>query len=624
MKTQDDAELVREVLAGRREAFTTLVHRYQDFAYGVAIGILSDFDLARDVVQEAFLSAYCDLGKLRDPDRFAGWLYGIVRHMSLRARRELENVRAVAEELVLTGETVARPPSPDQAVEEDEKRELVQQALQGLSEKSREAVSLYYVDGMSYADIAGLLDVTETAVQGRLQRARAKLREELAMVKEAFGEEELSEDFSDEVKRLLDTVAVRAEERRQTVKRLTEIGAGAVDPLCEALEDPRDIVRAIAARTLCEIGDARALQPLLRGLYGHHKWAWKGDVFRDGRVLGIPGAREAFLSALRDGTRRERGVACRALSRAKGDDEVFDALGQVFRDTEATTWDTRYSAMEALCRLCPESAVEFVTEALNGESTDLRRLASWTAVRQGLVPPIEACLKGFTQAVEWWGRRCAGTLVLRHGEAGKAVLERLMREGSPDERCTAAMAMAQEGSGEALEILREELLGVPKDRKWGRAVSRTLAGQYSDQLAEWLEADGPRFVKGVPTMMWALARSRRAPVGPMIQNAFREGTPGVRGAACRILARKEGAAFIPELRKCLAEGRPRKVAQEAFWQMHRLRDAARPVALEMLDSDLWTERKAAVCLLRRWGVLTPEQRTRAEVDPHVAVRLSVD
>ena len=50
-----DAALVRAALAGDRDAFSILVRKHQDYAYGVAISLLSDFDLARDVVQEAFL-----------------------------------------------------------------------------------------------------------------------------------------------------------------------------------------------------------------------------------------------------------------------------------------------------------------------------------------------------------------------------------------------------------------------------------------------------------------------------------------------------------------------------------------------------------------------------------------
>ena len=305
MDRENDVALVKAALAGRREAFADLVTRYQDYAYGVAIGLLSDFELARDVVQEAFLCAYRDLRKLRDPARFGGWLCGIVRHTAHRALREAGQVRALAEELCGTMEPFAQTAPPDRAAEDAERREIVSRALARLSEKNREAVSLYYVDGLSYADIAGFLDVTEATVQGRLQRARAQLRKELKMVRETFKEKELPEDFSEEIGRLLEAAARHGEERGRAVERLTEIGAPAVAPLCEALKDPRLPVLRTAARALCAIGDPRALQPLLRGLYGHHAWGWKDDVFRDGRVLAIPGAREAFLSAIREGQRTE-------------------------------------------------------------------------------------------------------------------------------------------------------------------------------------------------------------------------------------------------------------------------------------------------------------------------------
>lgn len=68
MNERPDAVLVKETLAGDRGAFSVLVRRYEDYAYGVAIGLLSDFELARDVVQEAFLYAYRDLARLKRPD----------------------------------------------------------------------------------------------------------------------------------------------------------------------------------------------------------------------------------------------------------------------------------------------------------------------------------------------------------------------------------------------------------------------------------------------------------------------------------------------------------------------------------------------------------------------------
>jgi len=618
MDERPDATLVGEALAGDREAFSTLVRRYQDYAYGTAIGMLSDFELGRDVAQEAFLCAYRDLRKLREPERFGGWLRGIVRNTAHRALRELARVRSLAEELGYTAEQSVPP--ADQAAEEAERREIVQRALGRLNEKNREAVSLHYVNGLSYGDIAEFLGVTEATVQGRLQRARARLRKELKMVAETFKEEELPEDFSAEIKRLLDVAAVRGEEHERAIKRLTEIGAPAVDPLCEALGDPRIPVRRAAGRALCGIGDPRALQPLLRVLYSQYAHAWTGDIFADGRALAIPGMREALLEAVRT-AKSEKGqwLAFRALSYAKGDREVFDNFRQVFKDSESYIPRLRSAAMQALCRVAPESAVGVITEALHDPDPRLRRDACWTAIRYALLPPIEACIKAFGRGVGWWGRMCAANLVLSHGEEGRKVLERIMRTGSDAERCTAAVALAREGSEEAFEVLKRELLGVSGDPKWTRAVSRTVARRYGQQLADWVGED-PARLNNIPTVMWTLARSRHAQAGPMVETLSREGTPAVRAAAVRILARQRGAEYLPELRRCLRAGRPRKVAQEAFWQMLRLGDAGVPTAEEMFRSDNWTERRAAACLLRRWGKLTPEQKAQGENDPHIAVR----
>ena len=261
MDKRSDPALVIEAVAGRKESFAVLVRRYQDYAYGTAVGLLGDSERARDVVQEAFLRAYRDLPKLKDPARFGGWLRGIVRHTAHGALRELTRVRALAEELGPSAERL-EPPSDRQA-EEAERRRIVRRALARLNEKNREAVSLYYVDGLSYADIAAFLSVTETAVRGRLHRGRRQLRKELAMVARAFEDENLPQDFPAEIRRLLDELAAGRERAEHTVRLLADIGSQAVEPLCQAMGDPRDVVREVAARALCRIGDRRALGPIL-------------------------------------------------------------------------------------------------------------------------------------------------------------------------------------------------------------------------------------------------------------------------------------------------------------------------------------------------------------------------
>jgi len=618
-----DAGLVHESLGGSAEAFALLVRRYQGYAYSVAAALLSDFELAQDVVQEAFLTAYGSLGKLREPERFGSWLHGIVRHTSHRARRELAQVRRLEVGLTPERGLLAEPPRPDLGVEERERRAMVGRALEKLSDANREVVGLYYTDGLSYADIARFLDVTETAVQGRLQRARTRLREELDVVKDAFEHEELPESFSDDTKQLLDEVAASRRSHGDAVRRLVEIGVPAVQELADSLGDSRRMVRLVAAQALCSIGDARARGPILRLLYADQPW-WSWKLFVSGKVLRIPGVREALLEVIRKGvdagTPRERVtpvMAIHAISHLEGDGEAIDLIGRLYNDASAHP-RLRQSAFEGLWRLQPESRDDLAIDGLHDTDLQVRRTAAFFARRYDLAPPIDACLKAFEEGVSWWGRRCAADLVLEHGEEGRAVLRQVMDTGSPAERSTAAVALARFGQPEAFEVLKEELLGLRGDRNWTKEVSRTLAHEYGEDVVRWLDEEGgesPDFNR----MLWTMARTR-VEAGPLVEGLYADGPPAIRAAATRILARQRGVEFLPQLRQCLAAGRPRKVAQEAFWQVLRLGEAAHPTARKMLGSQAWTERKAGVSLLRRWGQLTPDEQAAAEADEHVAVR----
>jgi len=539
MDERADEALVADALAGKRESFATLVRRYQDYAYGVAIGRLSDFELARDVVQEAFLCAYRDLRKLRAPERFGGWLLGIVRNTANRAVRELERVRSLAEQLSRTADCFAPTLTPDRTAEEAEGRKLVRRALERLNEKNREAVGLYYVNGLSYADIAEFLGVTEATVQGRLQRARTKLRKELTMVEETFKEEELPEDFSVEIKRLLDAAAVRGKEHERAIRRLGEIGAPAVDPLCEALGDPRISVQRAAARALCQIGDPRALRPIIRVLYAGQ--GWQADVFGKGQALAVPGVREELLKLLREGGPRYKGDALMALSHAREDEEVFNAILQVFQNPEQGYGS---DALQALCAMRPESALEFITAAFDHPDPRVGALACWLAISRGILVPIDACLRVFREEVRPLARLSAASLILRHGEKGMETLKRLLRTGSPVEQATAALALARTGSKEALEVLKRELLGDQHDKKWAMVVSRVSGRHYAEELERWVNAE-PGLLPRSPGIAWALAKGQAEAATPVIEESLHKGTPTVRRAAVRFLARQKGSQWAP-------------------------------------------------------------------------------
>ena len=196
MSEQTDASLVGAVLDGHAEPFCALVRRYQDHVYGVALGVLADFHLALDAAQEAFLCAYCDLPKLKDPGRFGAWLCGIARNTALEMRRNWKRQEALARKAAEHASAPDSAPSTQQLAAENEERTLVRRALHSINEKDREALTLYYADGLSYSEICGFLSVSKGTLKGRLQRGRAALRKELDMVEQACKDNAPDETFA--------------------------------------------------------------------------------------------------------------------------------------------------------------------------------------------------------------------------------------------------------------------------------------------------------------------------------------------------------------------------------------------------------------------------------------------
>lgn len=182
MSELTDSELVAAVLEGGSEAFGELVRRYQDRVYAVAVGVLADFHLSRDAAQEAFLCAYCQLARLRDPSRLGAWLCGIARNTAFEIRRDRTRQDRLTKQAQQLAAAAEPAPSAAQLAVAGEQRRQVQQALERLGQTDREALVLRYVDGLDYAQICGFLGVSTGTLKGRLQRGRRALRKELAMV----------------------------------------------------------------------------------------------------------------------------------------------------------------------------------------------------------------------------------------------------------------------------------------------------------------------------------------------------------------------------------------------------------------------------------------------------------
>jgi RNA polymerase sigma factor (sigma-70 family) len=170
-----DADLVGRALLGTRESFAELVRRHQATATALAARVLGSEDLARDAVQEAAVAAMTGLDRLRSPDRFGPWFCGIALNVSRRWLRQLRSEWPVA------GPDRARDGAgPDELAELADLAARVRAAIAGLADGQREAVLLFYLQGLSHREVAAELGISVGAVKARLHQARAALAPRLA------------------------------------------------------------------------------------------------------------------------------------------------------------------------------------------------------------------------------------------------------------------------------------------------------------------------------------------------------------------------------------------------------------------------------------------------------------
>lgn len=187
-----DEALVRRALEGDREAFGGLVRRYERQAFASALSFLGDEGDAWDIVQDAFLAAYCKLSQLRQPERFGGWLRGIVRSLCLQHSRKQRSGPALAQSTEHSADVAAS--LAHMCYEEAEQGRTLWEAVAELPQIYREAVLLRYEGGLSYREIADALDLPVSTVKGRLQQGHLKLRKALVPEEEIIMKRESVHD----------------------------------------------------------------------------------------------------------------------------------------------------------------------------------------------------------------------------------------------------------------------------------------------------------------------------------------------------------------------------------------------------------------------------------------------
>jgi RNA polymerase sigma-70 factor (ECF subfamily) len=183
----DELALVRAAKRGDDTAFEELVRRYDRNVFRIAQHITQNREDAEDVVQEAFLKAYGNLGQFQEQSKFYTWLVRIAVNealMKLRRRRP-ERMVSLDEEVKTEDDSLPREvadwsPNPEQMYNQAELRDILTRTIQGLPAGFRTVFVLRDVEGLSTEETADALDLSIPAVKSRLLRARLQLRERLS------------------------------------------------------------------------------------------------------------------------------------------------------------------------------------------------------------------------------------------------------------------------------------------------------------------------------------------------------------------------------------------------------------------------------------------------------------
>lgn len=172
-----DEEAVRRVVGGEPAFFEILMRRHNQRVYRAVRAVLGADDDVEDVMQQAYLNAYQHLPQFAGEARFSTWLTRIAVNEALARRRRRVFVQEDDEMTLTLADD--RTPSPEQQAGAAELREAMEREVAALPDAFRTIFVLREVEGLSTAEAAACLGISEDLAKTRLHRARTRLREHL-------------------------------------------------------------------------------------------------------------------------------------------------------------------------------------------------------------------------------------------------------------------------------------------------------------------------------------------------------------------------------------------------------------------------------------------------------------
>ena len=181
----DDQLLIEKLKQGDQGAFSEIVETRKGMVYNTVLGLLQHPEDAEDVTQEVFIKVFESVRQFKGESAFSTWLYRIAVTTALEFLRKKKRKKRFAFITSLFGEgdtPVTDPPDfvhPGVLLDRRENARVLFKAIQKLPENQRIAFSLHKVEGLSYQEVADVMETTVSAVESLIHRARQNLRKSL-------------------------------------------------------------------------------------------------------------------------------------------------------------------------------------------------------------------------------------------------------------------------------------------------------------------------------------------------------------------------------------------------------------------------------------------------------------
>jgi RNA polymerase sigma-70 factor, ECF subfamily len=182
---EQDAQLLLRVGEGDDTSFALLLERHRGPVVHFLYRMVQNQAVSEELAQEVFLRVYRSRLKYEPTAKFTTWLFRIATHVALNSIRDAKKEKgheSLDEEMLdgLERQVADRQPTVEQQMVHEVKRREVRQAIEALPAKQRAAVLMHKYEGLDYAQIAGVLSCSESAIKSLLFRAYEALRDQLA------------------------------------------------------------------------------------------------------------------------------------------------------------------------------------------------------------------------------------------------------------------------------------------------------------------------------------------------------------------------------------------------------------------------------------------------------------